>query len=212
MKQYLYLFALQLFVSGTLFSQCVNHVSTHHEDPVNNVVPDNAYVNNDPNQGNQFENTFNWFPVSNGFYSGYSPVNMVYAGNPITYLSNIMDAQSSPTYYNYIYDGPLPLNKNGWELLLVNLGTFPNGDIITVANGQQPGLPYIVIYNKYSGVVRVFFSYGIDGEGADAVEVELRFQKDNELSGLLRLANAKDIALDQPTTVKLVKSVAKDPI
>lgn len=210
MNHKIYIIAFFAVSFGNVFSQCVNNVSTNYEAPTNNSLPDNTFVSGGPVE-NKFLNLFNWFPVNNGFYSGYTPVNMQYAGINIGYLSNIMDAQSSPTYYNYLYDGPQPFSQDGWELLLVNLGKYPNGDIITVQEGLQPGLPYIVIYNKYTGVIRVFFSYGVDGEGADAVEIQLSFQSVQKASGLIRLADGKDVALDKPTKVTLIKSVAKDP-
>lgn len=194
---------------GLMFGQCYNEVSTNYLAPTNNALPDNTIVV--PN-GNLFLNNFNWFPVSSqGFYSGYDPANMIYQGVTIGYLMNIMDSQSSPTYYDYIYNGPLPLHENGWELLLLNLGRFPNGDEITSAQGKSPGLPYIVIYNKYTGVIRVFFAYGLDGTGADAVDIELSFSDKNKMSGLLRLSEGRDVSLDKPSKVRLTKSIAKDP-
>jgi hypothetical protein len=194
-------------------AQCVNNVSTDYSKPPNNnSLPDNFNIlDADGNIiGNRCLNTFNWFPENIGVYGGYEPLDMVYAGISVGFLSNIMNEQSSPSYYNYIYDGPKPLGKNGWELLLLNLGRFPNGDPITVELGKEPGVPYIVLYNRYSGVIRVFVSFGVDGQGADAVEITLMFKND-KVSGLLRLSEGYDRALDQTTNVTISKTIAKDP-
>ena len=207
MKMKKLLFILILLQYGVVHTQCVNNVSTDYEAPSNNKLPDNTVL---PNDENKLLNRFNWFPVNNGFYSNYEPINISYAGIDIDDLSNIMNDQSSPTYYNYIYEGPLPTRANGWELLLLNLGRWPNGDPITSQEGLSPNLPYIVLYNRYSGIVRVFVAFGVDGEGADAVDITLRFENEN-LSGLLRLNNGTDQALDLETVSTMTKSIAKDP-
>ena len=193
-------------------AQCVNNVSTNPLNPTNSALPDNGIIILPDNTfDNQYLNRFDWFPVSNGYYSNYVPNNLSYAGITIGSLSNIMNGQNTPPYYNYIYDGPLPTGKNGWELLLLNLGRFPNNDPITNAEGRKDEVPYIVLYNKYSGIVRVFVAFGVAGQGADAVDITLSFDNTEDVSGNLRLNNGMDQALEQKTNVSLVKSIAKDP-
>jgi hypothetical protein len=200
---------LLLLSTEIVIAQCLNNVSTNPLNPTNSALPNNTSL---PNNDNKFLNRFNWFPVTNGFYSNYIPLDVSYAGINVGYLNNIMNDQFSPTYYNYIYDGPLPTGKNGWELLLLNLGRFPNNDPITDEYGKANGVPYIVLYNKYSGIIRVFVAFGVDGQGADAVDITLTFDNpQNGVSGNLRLNNGMDQALDQETNVVLVKSIAKDP-
>jgi hypothetical protein len=104
MKKYIFIVSLIFGISNLLYSQCINGVSTSHTAPTNNSLPNNTTVSP---SGNKFLNTFDWFPVSNGFYSNYNPINLIYASINIGTLSNIMNSQQSPYYYNYIYDGPL---------------------------------------------------------------------------------------------------------
>lgn len=203
---------LLLLYTKLASAQCVNNVSTNPLNPTNSALPDNGIIALPNNTfDNQYLNRFDWFPVSNGYYSNYVPYNVSYAGITVGSLSNIMSGQNTPPYYNYIYNGPLPTVKNGWELLLLNLGRFPNNDPITNAEGRKDEVPYIVLYNKYSGIVRVFVAFGVAGQGADAVDITLSFDNTEDVSGNLRLNNGMDQALDQKTNVVLVKSIAKDP-
>jgi len=199
---------LLLLSTELVIAQCVNNVSTNPLNPANSALPDNGVL---PNNDNKFLNRFDWFPISNGFYSNYEPLDISYAGITIGNLNNIMNDQSMPEYYDYLYEGNLPTWKNGWELLLLNLGRFPNNDPITNADGKQTEVPYIVLYNRYSGIVRVFVAFGVAGQGADAVDITLKFKDDEEVSGNLRLNNGMDQALDKETNVVMVKSIAKDP-
>jgi hypothetical protein len=133
----------------------------------------------------------------------------------ICFLGELKSTMTSNlTYYNYIDDGPKLLNENGWELMLVNLGYYPdNVTEITGGNTFDP-MPYIVIYNRYTGVLRVFFNFGLDntvGEGADAVDVMVSFKYSNKMSGLLRLNEGSDQSLDQNSDVRFVRSHAQAP-
>lgn len=186
-------------------NNCIHNVSTNYEHPTNDALPTYS--------PNYYLNGFNWVPKNpyNQLYVNYDCSNMFFAGVEIPEMNNIM--VSNLTYYNYLSDGPLPLNENGWELLLVNLGRYPD-DIKEVEDNEMAALPYIVIYNRYTGLMRVFFQFGLDhtvGGGADAVEVMVSFREENEMSGLLRLNEGLDQGLNVKSDVQYVRSHAKAP-
>ena len=106
---------------------------------------------------------------------------------------------------------------DGWELITMNIGTFPDGTLhSSVGQGTAaPEIPYVVLYNKQRGVLRVFVNSltGLDGHLFDAVKVTVRFTnpEQGELTGLLRHFDKYDTALDVPTKVVEVASLAPDP-
>lgn len=193
MKKLILLFC---FPSVFTFSQeCDHSVETNPDNPVNTSIPANS----------PFLNQFNW---NLGNLVGTQLTNMQY--NQL--MLHVMNPQQ-PQYYNFIYNGESPTTENGWELLLLNTGTYPN--LNDLPNGTLPDVPYIVLYNRYTGVVRVFANYG-DGYlpsniSFDAVKVILTFDNIDQVNGNLRLLNGIDQALDQATEILQVVSVAKHP-
>ncbi len=123
-------------------------------------------------------------------------------------------------FYNYLWTGSKFHPENGWELLLVNLGRYPDDESINEFE-EQKFTPYVVIYNKYKGIIRVFVAYGrnqIPISAIDGVQINLEFTQSylnhiekNEYSGLLRLGEGMDKSLDQETTVRKMTAVAKNP-
>jgi len=204
-------FALQTIAQ----TDCENNVSTNPNAPTNNNLP---YLFNSSNQleltGNKYLNGFDWINQNGSISYQYDLVNMSFNGAP--YVMNNIMSYSIPQY-EYISQNVAPLVKNGWELLLVNLGYFPNNtDTIPVGADNNSAFPYIVLYNKYSGIVRVFTNFGEDsdaGQGGNAIEITLKFLNPDEIgaSGLLRLYEGQDQALDQQTDVEIMSSIVVKP-
>lgn len=120
-------------------------------------------------------------------------------------------------YYSYLYyqsPGHLLPHSEGWELLLVNVGKYPD-DQTNLEAVVFRALPYVVLYNKYSGVIRVFVGMGPDAtisESAHALSVKLRFNNQagtNYFNGLLRYYDGHDSPLDQPINTQNALSVGK---
>ncbi len=196
---------------GSVNAQCDNNVNTDPDNATNDALPVDL---THPSGDDRYLNGTNWFPLTpGGGFEDYDLSNMMWSGVPLAEMDNIW---SSPlSHYQYINDSPRPIPKNGWELLLVNLGRYPNDVDIADSNETFQALPYIVIYNRYSGIVRVFANFGLDqlvGDGPDAVEVVMSFvlNEDNTGStGLARLYSGKDMPLDKPTKVTTMKALAK---
>jgi len=193
----------------TAFSQtnCDNQVSTDYTNPSSLSLPE---FNSD-----YFLNGFNWLAKEGGNYSSYQLDNMSSNNYEFYEMDNIM---SSPyPEYDYLKKNLLPLFKNGWELLGVNLGRFPN-DTIVISNiygNSLSHLPYIYLYNRYSGVVRVFVKfkgYHQIGEEVEFLKVKISYTDYGPKSGLLRYNNGYDQALDVSSKTYDVSSIIHSPI
>jgi hypothetical protein len=181
---------------------CDHGIVTNWVGPVNISLP---YTLSSPTTPDiAFLNAFNWT----------SP-------NPIQ-LSNMqynqqMVALKNPQqmeYYGYIYNGEELSPNNGWELMLFNIGTYAN--LTSNLTAEIPDIPYIVLYNRYTGIVRVFANYGSgylpSGISFDAVKVTLKMDESStNKNGLLRLANGIDQTLDQNTNITQIVTLAKHP-
>ncbi len=218
---------LLCFLAFYSFGQtdCYNDVNTNPSNPANNVLPKLQNGNIDE----RYLNKFNWFKVdpNTGEYMDNFCLNMLFSGVNIPEMGNILN--STIEYYNYLSptyldtDGTVkavhPLNNNGWELMMLNLGQYPAGEdpdnLLPIINGDLPSLPYIVIYNRYTGVLRVFVNFGLDKDihnYADAMKITLKFEDGTaNYSGLLRLGNGVDQTLDVETNIKTITSIAKAP-
>jgi len=182
-------------------TECDHNVSTDYTNPTNSALPIGV-------EANKYKNGFNWFPITNGLYDDYPCTNISFGGIQYSEMNSILSSPLSA--YDYLKKGPLPLTENGWELLIVNVGRYPDDVTPITAGNSLYALPYIVIYNRYSGVVRVFVNFGLDhtvGNGADAMEIELSFVDKEKMSGLFRLNEGADQALDQTSDVVTIRSL-----
>ncbi|MDD2982013.1 MAG: hypothetical protein PHQ74_01370 [Crocinitomicaceae bacterium] len=178
-------------------------VSTNWTAPLNTNLP--------LTNGARYKNSTNWnqnsFPLPNMSFNNISL-------GPKTSLSNSQLGE----HYSYIYNESSAhkhLPSEGWELLLINVGKYPD-DLTLLESNMYSALPYVILYNKYKAIIRVFVGMGPDSEisnSADALSVELFFtdksKKNHNLSGLLRLYEGEDKPLDKPTTIIRALTVGK---
>jgi len=219
MKILLTINILCLAIFGFSQTDCQHNVSTEYTVPANDDLPIIT-----PYSSNYYLNGFNWNAtvgnVPNGVWQQYSLSNMDWAGTPLLEMNNINS--QSISYYDYIsVNNIVPyIHKNGWELLLVNLGRFPDdvNDIPTVANDKS-SFPYIVLYNRYAGIVRVLANFGVDravGQGASSINISISFDDNaafnQQLTGIYRIYNGIDQALDQPTGIQVASSIVPAPL
>jgi|694.fasta_scaffold06233_7 hypothetical protein len=89
----------------------------------------------------------------------------------------------------HFFDNPDRLSKDGWELIKYNLGYLENGS----ANGFANRDIYIVLYNKYTAILRVFVASN-ESIGFNGLRVTMQFNYGTQSS---LLSNASEIfALD----------------
>lgn len=183
-------------------NNCDHGVVTNWLGPVNNALPYTIASPLSPDAA--FLNAFNW--------TSSNPIqltNMQYNQQMVA-LKNPQQLE----YYSYIYNGEELSPNNGWELLLFNIGTYAN--LTSNLTAEIPDIPYIVLYNRYTGIVRVFANYGSgylpSGISFDAVKVTLKMDVSSiNKNGLLRLAEGTDQTLDQNTDIIQIVTLAKHP-
>ncbi len=225
------------------YAQCdVTQISTN---PIDGQAVNDQYINLivEPLDGvnlnytnNSYLNTgFNWYPgnqitIDNLIDDGWtipwgSSINQIKMVNPFTI--------NMPSEYSYLRDGAS--NKlteyrweDGWELMYMNIGKFPNGDSISKPSegtfyhdygnstiGESytplvspPGLPFFVLYNRYTGLLRFFGSLWVeDYYTFENYEVRLTMLNgvSNDVNGMFRHAESIDLALDQETNVLSIR-------
>lgn len=202
------LFILFFLCSASMLSQVCepNEISTDPDNPINGVAPDS-----------KFKNAFNWFQQTvggqlmnipiydlNSFYSITEMLNPYHEDNELCYYldkANIEDLDIYP--------------EDGWELLFINLGYYPDLTLLddVSESSETPNAPYIVLYNKYRSIVRVFANIRFAQTNYDEVEVILGFNDEDGLnsSGLFRYGAGVDRTLDKQTGTTSMTSYAKLP-
>ena len=215
---------------------CVRNISTNPVAPVNEEWPGLF-----PGKTENFTNTFfNWAPPPYGpTILIAKPQNWItpfpsQAGE-IAMVSPFRNENSHGS--DYLQTGDLIFRdwhwEDGWELLYMNLGYYPNGDKIDEFNPDHwlgggfkadpnPNYaPYFILYNRYRGVLRVFANIWFADNSIGTEEkiiVELRLDgserdvnDETSYSAAFRLANGMDKPLDQPTDIISLSSPKRHP-
>jgi hypothetical protein len=219
-----------ILFQGISFGQekpCVNNVNTNPNDdptpnhinalPLNiNAEPDLKYLNGwqwwydyDPNSINSIE--LNNMGLNPGEWYG-------------DWMEHFNGDASQGFYYYLSKDyQEVMLPQNGWELLANSRGWYPDNETDVpmnhldqewLASPSLRSLPYMLFYNKYTGMARVFVRYGQNThpDGAiNGVKISIRHPNKNEMSGMLRLADGYDRTLDQESIIQKVTTVVQAP-
>lgn len=184
-------------------------ISTNPADPENCEM--DLYANG---KNNQFLNLFNW-----GAYTGntFLPVTLnPNAGWLVPSYTTGSQFMQSPYNLGYLKrPNGTPIKdydyqwEDGWELMFMNTGYWPDGNEYDVANSTNMinyavplasrRVPYIVLYNRYSGKMRFLFNvFSKLGDFQD-ISLEIGYISSPLGSGVFRHGNSLDRALDQET-------------
>lgn len=214
---------LLLFLIGhaVTYAQCVKNIKT------NPLAPQNTEFNSlYPGKINPFINSFKWWedmPLNPsagwnifGIGSGNVIINNPYsaANNPGSYLQNTLSTRQFEWK-----------PEDGWELISIGSGYYPNGEAVNVANinrlpGVQtaksianPFVPYFILYNRYTSKLRIFANaHTQDLSTFNEAVMTLKYitsNNANNITGLLRGNGNFDRPLDQPTIIDKVVSYNK---
>lgn len=226
-KKILYIITI-VFLSSITYAQCDDcyegvDISTNPTDPENCEV-DEEY----PTKTNQYLNSFDWAKRTtnnNGTFSfntiklnpnaGWQVPNFTNPSYPILmqspYALGFLDMGGGTPIEDYDFAW-----EDGWELMYLNTGYFPNGDwyedpdalgsvpiISDPLNLHDTKVPYIVLYNRYNGKLRTFFNVFADLGTANDVALDLGYintATGDNISGIFRHGSGYDTPLDQQTT------------
>lgn len=212
MKKTTIVFALLLGSWNFLCTQvCIpNGISTNPENPINPNPPTNS--------PEHWLNEFEWY-ANDGTALVDIAIHDMFTLNP-NHVSMTNPFSDQNANYSHLVNVPFEdldmLPEDGWELISVNLGSYPNGEVLTEQIPPQQSdysqIPYILLYNKYRGILRLFANSltGLQG-GYESASITLRFENGEEVSGLLRHNGGYDLALDQKTETREVVSVVRHP-
>ncbi len=212
---------------------CIKGISTNPNNSINKEF-DTRF----PGLINPLKNKFNWgiTNFSNGV-SNFKPIelnpssgwNFITTNPNSIYIRNPFGEEGvagEKTDYKYILDPYLKDNsasifdrdyhwENGWELLYLNTGFFPNGDPYHLVNPNsiaqviEPlisrSAPYFILYNRYTGKMRYFVNILKGSNDNQINQVLFSFKHDvallgNNSSGIFRNTANFDRPLDVPTT------------
>ncbi len=208
MKLFKYFF--KAFILAPLFTFAQNDVC-----PPNgiNTDPDNSTNPSAPNP--LFINEMSWFSqaVNNEFFD--IPIYDFSAYYPISSMLNPYSEDNELSAYlsnsDLVQLDILP--EDGWELLFINLGYYPDLTQLSTLNESigHPNIPYIILYNKHRSILRIFANIKFTGFQYEQVEVKLSHSESYNSSGLFRLNNGNDLGLDQATITNDISSYAQLP-
>jgi hypothetical protein len=221
-RKVLFTLLLVFYWVSSLHSQnCDYEISTNPDNPVNTQMSTLF-----PTRDNQFLNSFDFGEIQ---VQTLAPIDL----NPSA--GWLVPGWTNPPIFqmrNPFEDGgtagrgylQTPANiferdfhwEDGWELLWLNTGYYPNGDPIEVANSNgivpfaftvdNGTVPYMIYYNRYSGKIRLFAGLFTEFGAFQSAAVALRFTPQDEeeanINGILRHLSSYDTPLDQMTTVK----------
>jgi len=212
-------------VSVVAQNDCEKDISTNPDQPYNNhPFPSNTYnpwINSDFDIGrlNLLGNVED-IPINDALNWGLNTTNFAF-NNPYTSSGTT----SIDGRYNYLHPAGVdfPLRdyhwEDGWELLHVGLGFYPNGEPINTFSANRaysneewvpsnPNVPYMIFYNRYRGTLRLFANLFIEFGNYSDIHTQLVIEDDSPLglSGILRHLEPFDRPLDQPTNVIRLES------
>lgn len=213
-------FVFLLLCSGYIFGQnCVRNIRTKWDNPNNNELTPffpgkiNPWINTF-NIGNNDGAAFYSIPLNPHLTAGWA------AGVPLLMTNPFAPG---PSQYDYLRQ-PVGGSVNdmdyhwedGWEVMWLNTGYYPNGEridsanvnrIITGANSVANGLtPYIILYNKYQGKLRVFTNVITHFNAFQNARLRLEHPNLQQSSGLFRHMANYDKALEDSTDIRLTAS------
>ncbi|MBP9690035.1 MAG: hypothetical protein KBE91_10520, partial [Bacteroidia bacterium] len=192
-------------------------VSTNVDNPINTQFDVS-------HQGmiNPFLNTYNWSGVtSTGFQSVILNPNANWGAGYNTFLMNSPFSSAMGTDYSYLkyINGQYPTIAQlpeldwgwgrGWELMWMNSGYYPDGQEInnplpnSIVNNpiglSNELTPYIIVYNRYTGKLRLFANLITPFGSTNNIYSTFKYDKLVDVSGVFRNLNNYDRPLDMPT-------------
>jgi hypothetical protein len=216
--------------------QCneVQSLRTKPNDPVN--VDLNPRLKSNPlvsNPINEFKNLFNWGAYnSNGFLSIGLNSEMDWEGRTNFNMSSPFSSSAAGDYTYLYHSSSTPFENRpwqwseGWELMLLNTGYFPNGEKYNIQNSSRildgntnalshSRVPFFALYNRYSGKFRLFFNtrQDYDVSPANHIITTLSLSKNNAelVNGTLRNLANYDKPLDQKTDISFINTNNPSP-
>lgn len=192
---------------------CNDPISTNPANPVNNQQL------SFPPSLQHFLNAFVWYGnngVSTFYPIPYFNMGPVFSGQSSGFFFSPYSSLGMGSYFSYLHAGGVTgrdfYPEDGWELLSINLGYYPDGTILPAPGSALPEIPYILLYNKYKNIIRLFATTtaGLLNPN-QSVRVVLRFNDFDRISATLNALGGEARSLDQVTEVLTTGSFVRHP-
>ena len=223
MKKFILFLNVMSLIHYSLLAQCVNEVSTHPDNE-----PTQSHLDVLPgNSDKRFLNGWTWWFDKGSQASNSIELNNMGLNPGETYgtLMEHFNDDASQGYYFYLSKDyqEVMLPENGWELIANNRGWYPDLDTEVpmnhttqewTASPSLRKLPYLLFYNKFTEMARVFVRYGNNEppEGSiNIAEISIIHPDVSKMSGLLRHAEGYDRSLDQKSVIRKISSAVPSP-
>ncbi len=202
-KIYLY-FIFSFFLNNMLAQNCFRGITTN---PNNTVWNNPPYTT--PYKANTGTNKFDWrqlnFNVSLPYSTTYNTVSQMFSpfflGSEYPYMSGIIAFPDN----NGINNDFNP--EDGWELIRKDFGYKADG---TTNTNEALAGPYFILYNKYSGTLRVFG--WLPSANGDFPTLNVRLSMPNKVTGLFAYYNQPAQSMDQPSAKIYASTPASFPL
>lgn len=223
--------------------ECAVPLSTHFTNPVNPLLPvfnpsgipllQPAGTWTSQAYSDLYLNQFMWYSIQNGLIhipdvqlsnvgttgTMVNPFGTFALPSPNRVLhqehSEAIASGNPSNYMNYN-----PMYENGWELMALNTGRFPDDQTVlqsTFPQGYNSNsldkFPYMILYNRYTGILRIFgnvHELWSSNNALSTVRISLSLPGP-VFNGTMRMANSFDQALDQSSSVTKVVAVTRNP-
>ncbi|MBS1651602.1 MAG: T9SS type A sorting domain-containing protein [Bacteroidetes bacterium] len=215
---------IALVCCQTIIAQCVNGT---HTDPTASLTPANGGAT--PANNTFKQNTFDWRGSS-----------QIIASDAAAYTSPFYSAVNPSFFSNQSFSDYNP--SDGWELIKQDFGYFyKNGmwnggtrasDPLSPSPGAGFNLPYYVLYNKFTSVLRVFAFLNNKTVALNSINIKLRLLTSADypnatyttssnpteiyyqpnINALFNNYNVTCTALDKNTTITEVEAPAIFPV
>ena len=195
------------------------------EDKTISTNPNNRINTELPSNKARYLNQFNWAKTT-GSDIDEIPINSAanwdrsYIPMGSTFNMTSPFSYGSGDQYMYLWQSPgiksAELDwhwQDGWELMWLNLGWYPDNTTTISRNPAHRTSPYYVLYNRYTGKLRFFGNHfqqmGISST-AQNIDLRIHMSSDNK-SGIFRHIGNYDQALDKETKYVNLFSNNKHP-
>lgn len=207
---------MALLCGHIIGQNCVRNISTKwdsaHNTELSSFLPlTNPWINTF-NLGRNNGAAFYSIPINTG--AGWHPGVPSFMPSPFV---------AGPSEYAYLYEPALGSVhdkdyhwEDGWEVMWLNLGYYPNGEKIDSLNPNRivPGpdapannkVPYIIMYNRYTGKLRIFANLVTGFNSYHGVRMKILHPSAVEASGMFRHMANYDQPLDQVTEIRRTAS------
>lgn len=130
-------------------------------------------------------NVFNWIDPNPDISTEYEEYCINSSETNTSHVKTPWSQDDNATISHFVESGDR-YPKDGWELIKYDLGMAPNGQ----AAGVKVDFPYVILYNRFTGVLRVFYADNPQNQAYNIAKIKIRFDYNTFASSNLDISTA----------------------